>query len=208
MKLMIILDSFCCLIMPDKMGSKKERLPDRVLIAMLQSGDPQQEKDAMDNLMEHDIPGIQKMLKSRNAEEKDAEDFSMLALGLLLLEGRKGRASRIDDLGAWLAGTAKNKWLNELRRRKDFGEIAEELVQNPPSNSRFDAEKAMEVINIVLDRIGECKQILIWRFLDGFGLTDIASRVGLVALEAVARRIEDCLRKAREAGDDLDFEFT
>lgn len=162
----------------------------------------------MDNLMEHDVPSIQEMLKSRGAEDKDAEDFTMLALGFLLLDARKGAAGLIDDLAAWLAGIAKNKWVTELKRRKKFGEIAEELIQNPPSNSRFDAEKAMEVINIVLDSIGDCKQILIWRFLDGFGLTDIASRVGLVALGAVAKRIEDCLRQAREAGDDLDFEFT
>lgn len=180
------------------------------------------DKDFAD-LIKRCRPDILKRLMHKGASKEEAEDFFQEAL-CLLLEGLAKGSLVIDDetsarliegrlehpnLCGWLAETAIHKWLNEVKRMRKLREILEQLYLTAPLIVPIvDLDRIIACLEKILPQLSkECQEILQGHLLDGKPLADIAKSLGLTSLQAIHRRIHECLRQARRFLGDSDCLF-
>jgi RNA polymerase sigma factor (sigma-70 family) len=152
------------------------------------------------------IAGLARMVRDVGLAEELAQDALVAALE------RWPETGIPDNPGGWLMATAKNRALDELRRRKRFGQKSEELghvieaereAATPDLEAAMDDEVGDDLLRLVFISCHpvlspEARVALTLRLLGGLTTEEIA-RAFLVPESTVAQRIVRAKRTLAEA---------
>lgn len=143
----------------------------------------------------------------RNSGSRD-EGIDVFHEGIIALDDniRKNKFRGEGDLNAYLYSICRFLWLNKLKRNKRmvYTENESELDQvqhHTPESLSLESEQK-EIINQLLNRIGDkCKKILeLWKL--SYSMEEIAERVGLGNAGIARRQRYNCYQKLLKIVDE------
>jgi RNA polymerase sigma factor (sigma-70 family) len=121
---------------------------------------------------------VNSYIKTHGGSDADAGDVLQEALIVLWQKVCSGSFGLSSKLGTYLMGVAKNKWREELRKRRNFSSVEESRDFSNDEASSLDMLLTQEETNLVhraLNTISPlCKQLLFLFYFEERNLNDIA----------------------------------
>lgn len=220
MKLMIILDSFCCLIMLDKMSWFKREIPDEELRRLLLSTDVAEQNRALRYLYRVVRPDICARIVKAGGSRQDAEEAFQRALLEFWLKLQKAKEKALEDpnevgkeevktVPGLLSWSTYNRWLNILKDRRRPDQAADEIRELYAEQELPDEEAILAKARKVLASLSvKCRTLLELRYIFGFDRSEIAQILGFKTVESVSNAMRKCLDQARGVSRDLDIDLS
>ena len=144
---------------------------------------------------------------SRNSGSRE-DGIDIFHEGIIALDDniRKNKFRGDGDLNAYLYSICRFLWLNKLKRNKKMvyteneAELDQVQYDTPETLSLADEQK--NIINELLDRLGDkCKQILeLWKL--SYSMEEIAEKVGLGNAGIARRQRYNCYQKLLKIVDE------
>lgn len=164
----------------------------------LRSDDHQRIRQATTELSRIGYTLARKVVLNNAGQRTDIDDIVQEAIIAVWRHSRAGTYQVRPDtpLAAYLNRIIRNKWLKELRRRRNDGlhaELSEELpVAELPEDPRW------EQTRLAFDQLGDmCRRLLQLFYWDGFRLDEIASQLGVTTNAAKERKYRCMLTLSR-----------
>jgi RNA polymerase sigma factor (sigma-70 family) len=145
---------------------------------------------ALDYLYNANLKMVIKLVIENNGTQDDAVEILQDVLVLFWEKVIKGDFDLTSKISTYLYAVAKNKWLQELNRRKKLTKI--ENVHNNPGKDgsimeQIEEEETIEIVKKCLNNLSPlCRQILILYYYQEKTMTEIKKITGL-ANENVAK---------------------
>ena len=144
----------------------------------------------LDYLYKANLNMIVKLVTVNNGTQDDAVEILQDVLILFWEKVMKGDFDLTSKISTYLYAVAKNKWLQELHRRRKLTEI-DKLHNNPGKErsiiERIEEEETIEIIKRCLNNLNPlCRKILILYYYQEKTMTEIKDITGL-ANENVAK---------------------
>lgn len=140
-------------------------------------------------------------IKTHGGNDADAEDILQEALIVLWQNVCSGSFSLSSKLGTYLMGVAKNKWREELRKRRNFSSVEESRDFSNDDAGSLDLILTQEETNLVhhaLNAISPlCKQLLLLFYFEERNLNDIAGILKFANADVAKSKKYQC-KKALE----------
>jgi RNA polymerase sigma factor (sigma-70 family) len=144
----------------------------------------------LDYLYQANLKMISKLVCENNGTEEDAVEILQDTLVLFWEKVVKGNLNLTSKISTYLYAVAKNKWLQELNRRKKIASIDD--IYNNPGNDRsvmeqLEEEETNKIVRSCIKRLKPlCRKILILYYYHERSLREIKDITGL-ANEDVAK---------------------
>ncbi len=136
------------------------------------------------------------LVKKNSGTEKDAQDIFQEALIDIYEQGKKKDFKLTCPFDAYLYFICRNKWLNQLRKKKHAGVTIRELEEYGENDGQDQAEETViannrkKLFTAMFDKLGEsCKNIL-RRNWKGMALNDIAEELNISYGYARKKKVE------------------
>ena len=145
---------------------------------------------ALGYLYQANIKMIIKLVGENNGTQEDAVEILQDTLVLFWEKVVKGDLNLTSKISTYLYAVAKNKWLQELNRRKKLTDI--NSIHNNPGNDRsvmerLEEEETNEIVRICLNQLKPlCRKILVLYYYHERNMREIKDITGL-ANEDVAK---------------------
>ena len=141
------------------------------------------DETVLDYLYKSNVRMIIKLVVNNNGTQEDAKELLQDVLVLFWEKVYQGQFNLTSKISTYLYAIAKNKWLQELNRRKKFTNI-EDIKNNPGPDKlvidRIEEEETIEIVKKCLDRLKPlCKKILILYYYQGKTMSEIKKETGL-----------------------------
>ena len=148
------------------------------------------DESVLEYLYKSNIRMIIKLVINNNGTREDAQELLQDILVLFWEKVFKRQFNLTSKISTYLYAVAKNKWLQELNRRKRHTNI-EDIKNNPGTDElvidRIEEQETIEIVKKCLDRLKPlCKKILILYYYHGKSMNEIKEETGL-ANENVAK---------------------
>jgi RNA polymerase sigma factor (sigma-70 family) len=161
-------------------------LSDQQVVSAIRNGNDK----ALTYLYERNLRMIRKFVLENSGTEPDSAELLQDALVVLWENVRSGKFTLQSKISTYLFSVAKNKWLQELGRKKRFSVIDEQQINQPDGENQEDNLLKQELIEIVKTYIEQlsplCRKILLLFYYEDRSMTEISKILGL-ANENVAK---------------------
>ena len=150
----------------------------------------QRDKEILSWLFNKHIHMITKYIRENHGTDYDASEILQDTLVVLWEKIRRGEFSLESKLSTYLYAVVKNKWLQELSRRKKYTTL-DEISGNPgPEGDAMEQLQEKELVEIIkkcLEMLSPlCQKILTLYYYEDKSMLDISALTGL-ANEDVAK---------------------
>ncbi len=142
------------------------------------------------------FPSVKKHILNNNGNTEDAQDIFQDALVILYKKVHAGEISAEKNIQAYLTTIVKNRWLEELRRRKKLphGEMTGELA-----SEEIEPETQYQAARTAYHLLGEkCRALLSLFYHSKKSYKEIASLLAFGDERVAKNQKYRCLQKAKE----------
>lgn len=161
-------------------------LSDQQVVSAIRNGNDK----ALTYLYERNLRMIRKFVLENNGTEPDAGELLQEALVIFWENVRSGKFTLQSKISTYLFSVARNKWLQELGRKKRFSVIDEQHMNRSDEENQEDRLVKQELIEIVktfMEQLSPlCRKILLLFYYEDRSMTEISKMLGL-ANENVAK---------------------
>ncbi len=179
---------------------------DAKILDLIRKGD----EGALVMLYESNRRPVMSLVTRNNGTADDAEDVLQDSLIVLWERVRAGKFEYKAKLGTFIYATARNLWLQMLRKkgREVTGEIDPDGQEDPassPLETLILSEQAA-LVSEALDKIGEqCRKLLLLYYWEELSMDEIAVKLGFANADTAKAKkyqckkaLEDVMRRRRE----------
>jgi len=161
-------------------------LSDQQVISAIREGNDA----ALKYLYERNLRMIKKYIIQNSGTEPEAAEILQDALIIFWEKVRSGEFTLNSKISTFLFSVARNKWLQELGRKKRFSIIDETQLNSPEDENQEDRIIEQELVDIVKFHMAQlsplCKKILLLYYYEEKSMNEISKLLGL-ANENVAK---------------------
>ena len=170
------------------------------------------DETALDYLYKSNIRMIIKIVVDNNGSQEDAQEILQDVLVLFWEKVYNGKFDLTSKISTYLYAVAKNKWLQELNRRKKHTTI-EDIKNNPGHNKlaleQIEEEETIEIVKKCLDQLNPlCKKILILYYYQGMSMNEISKETGLANENVAKAKKYQCKKELEDMIKSISNQFT
>jgi len=145
---------------------------------------------ALKHLYERNLRMIRKYIMENSGTESEASEILQDALVIFWEKVRSGDFVLQSKISTYLFSVVKNKWLQELGRKKRFTVIDEEQINTsdgPDQQDRIEEQELIDIVKFHMDQLSPlCKKILLLYYYEDRSMAEISKMLNL-ANENVAK---------------------
>lgn len=145
---------------------------------------------------------VSSYIKTRGGSDADAEDVLQEAIIVLWQNVCSGAFHLSSKLGTYIMGVAKNKWREELRKRRNMSPAdAQTDLPNADPNTLDGilSQEKTQLVHQALNAISPlCKKLLLFFYFEGRNLADIAKILTFANTDVVKSKKYQCKKALEE----------
>ena len=157
---------------------------------------------ALQYLYEKNLRMIRKHILENSGTESDAVEILQDALVIFWEKVRAGEFVLQSKISTFLFSVARNRWLQELNRKKRLSTIDERHINSadsPDQEQQLIELEQIEMVKYHLDQLSPvCKKILMLYYYEDRSMTEISTILGLANENVAKSKKYQCKKKLEE----------
>lgn len=162
----------------------------------------QNERSVMGDLFNANLPPVMRFIKRNGGRQDDAQDMLQEAIIVLWQNVNKDSFVLSAKISTYLFSIARNKWLAELRRRKNHATPLETVpdigIDDDSLAGMIDADEQKKLYD-AMERLAKiCKEILLFYYFEQRNMNDIAKLTGLANANVAKAKKYQCVKSLQK----------
>jgi RNA polymerase sigma factor (sigma-70 family) len=175
---------------------KENNNADQALMEALKTGNSQ----TLRYIYESHWPMALKFVLNNSGLEEDAKELYQEAVILLYEKSLDPTFTLTCSIKTYIYSICRNKWLNELRKKKkviDIEYYQEDLAHDTSENEQFDV-KQKKVVDTILGMGDPCQSLLIGYYYDKLSFEHLAQKMNYQSPNVAKQQKYRCLERLKK----------